>query len=187
MAGFFKILKNKPIVIVIMLILLSLLTYSVIAQTDSPGDSEREEAQPVPLETDRDVTYIPLYHFAGVLSKSGSQGTAILCTNIDPLRTTLIQVKLYNYDNALIDTALVSVNPLRTVTFESTSIAIYIADVAMSSPDIEQGYGLISAEHKSVVCTVQVMDAAHNPPLWMESLPVYGQGSCCSFLPVILN
>jgi hypothetical protein len=196
MLSFLKTQKSKLVVTVLLLLILSLAGYSVIAQTDEPGPSEREvgngqidvldETALDPLP-DRESTLAPLYYFSGVLNFAGEKGTAIICTNLDSAESTLIEAKLFNYSGALVDTALVSINPLRTATFESTPIAFYIADVSMNSDNVEQGYGLISTDHKNVICTVQIMDAVNNPPIWMESLPVFGQSSCCSFLPVILN
>lgn len=180
-------INSKLLMTISLLLILSVITYSVIAQTDEPVDSEREGVQDAPLVADRVVTLNPLYHFAGVLNAEGVEGTAIMCTNIDPTTSTVIEVKLFNYNGSQVDTASLDTAPLRTITFESTQILFFTADSLMDSPSIEQGYGLISTEHKNVVCTVQVMDPAHNPPLWIESLPLYGRGTCCSFLPVILN
>jgi len=196
MLSFLKTQKSKLVITVLLLLILSLAGYSVIAQSDEPGTSEREQGNdqvdilngsaldPLP---DRESTLTPLYYFSGVLNLAGEKGTAIMCTNLDPLELTVIEVNLYDYDALLVDTESIIAGPLRTVTFESTPIAFYIADVIMNSDNVDQGYGLISTDHKNVICTVQIMDAVNNPPIWMESLPVYGQSSCCSFLPVILN
>lgn len=188
--------KSKLLTIVGLLLILSLAGTSAVAQTDEPGGSDRDEGSGqfdrwdesgLDPMANREVTLSPLYHFSGVLDLAGIRGTAIMCTNLDTLRTTLIEVKLYDYDSTLVDTATKYVGPLNTVTIESTPILYYDADVGMYADEVEQGYGLVSTEHSNVICTVQILDPIHDPPLWMESLPVYGRSSCCSFLPVILN
>lgn len=194
MVNFLKNSKSTLFCIACLLLMLSLVTFSVVAQAPEPEKSEREVSETDILNgsaetsnNDPNATLYPLYHFSGVLNNAGSWGTAIICTNIDPVNSTLIEVRLYQFNGNLIDTATILADHHRSVTFESTSISFYVADSLMHSDPIEQGYGLILTEHKNVICTVQVLDPINNPPAWMETLPVYSQAECGSFLPFILK
>jgi hypothetical protein len=129
----------------------------------------------------------PLYHFSGVLNDSVKErGTAVFCTNIDAVTDAQVEVQFYNWDAAQVDTGSFLVHPLRTATFESTTINFYVADVAMNAGLVDQGYGRILTSHSNVVCTVQVLDADGSPPAWSMDIPLYRQGFGL-FLPTVLK
>jgi len=131
---------------------------------------------------------VPVYHFAGALNSSTKGiGTAIQCTNLNETDSIFIEVQLYDFNATLVDTASIEVTPLRTVTFESTQIMFYIADVGMFADNIEQGYGRILAENGNIVCTVQILDAINNPPTWFLNIPIYTKSGCGSYVPLILK
>lgn len=182
-------IKRHIFMIVIVFVLLTIAGYSVIAQGSDNDNSERIENslnQYIPLSDETKATMIPVYHFAGVLNSS-TEGTAIQCTNLDETNSTIIEVQLYQYNATIVDTGTIIVAPLRTVTFESTPIDFYIADVAMNADPIEQGYGRILAEHGNIVCTVQILDAINNPPTWFLNIPIYTKSGCGSYVPLILK
>ena len=187
--------KSRLFVLAGIIVLLSLAGYSVIAQTEGPAGNELEEVQVLRAEDgnltavpDRSVTYKPLYYFSGLLTQPGVKGTSIACTNIDPTNSIEMEVILYSHDGSWFVITWPTLTPLRTYRIESTQIPFHTEDNNLNSGwTVNQGFGKISANSKNLICTVQVLDAAQNPPRWMESLPIYGQGSCCSFLPVILN
>jgi hypothetical protein len=196
-----KGLMNRPVLYVLLaggLILAGVFAGSAaLAQRQEPAGAERAEGSeyvtthiedfaPEQLPELQAAGTVPLYHFAGVLNDAGVTGTAVQCTNVDAAASTLIEVQLFQYDASFVDTATINVGPLRTVTFESTSIAFYIADAAMSAATVEQGYGRILTEHSNVICTVQVMDSANSPPTWSMDIPLYRQGYS-NVLPAILR
>lgn len=158
------------------------------AQSNGPGGSERDFESEAPGSR-ATGELAPRYHFANVLNDvDGGEGTAIICTNLDETEATDIEVQLYDFDGELEGTNTITANPLHTVTFESTPINFYVADVLMNiTNDINQGYGRILTQHKNVVCTVQILDADNSPPTWMENIPVWGHSGWGSYLPMITN
>lgn len=162
------------------------------AQGNGPGGSERDfesEEESSDQSTRATGELAPRYHFANVLNDvDGGEGTAIICTNLDETEATDIEVQIYDFDGELEGTNTITANPLRTVTFESTPISFYVADVLMSITNvINQGYGRILTQHKNVVCTVQILDADNSPPTWIENIPVWGHSGWGSYLPMITN
>jgi hypothetical protein len=171
---------------------------AVVAQRQEPPRGDRADESEYVTRHIRDLTseqltnlvpngMTPLYHFAGVVNRADlGRGTAVLCTNIDTVASTVIEVQLFNYDATQVDTGSLPVAPLETATFESTTIDFYMADVAMNAGNVDQGYGRILTEHSNVVCTVQVLDADNVPPTWSLDLPVYRQGYG-NMLPLVLR
>lgn len=197
-----RALTKQPVCLILLaasLILAAAFAASgAFAQKGYPAGADRAEGSEYVIRHIRDLTpdQLPslqgdglssLYHFAGVLNLPASgKGTAVQCTNVDATAATYVEVQLFDYTGTQVDTAAISVDPLRTVTFESTSILFYTADVPMSAGLVEQGYGRILTEHRNVVCTVQVLDAANVTPTWSMDIPVYRQGYG-SLLPAVLS
>jgi hypothetical protein len=181
-----------------LLLIACLWAYSAMAQTPDSDTSERDTTPEGRIDSvDRtnpdtlvmsEVVDEPLYYVTNVLNSASRRiGTAIMCTNVDPSLSTHVEVRLYNWDGVLVDAGSMIIEPLNTATFETTWIDFYVADVAMNSGDIIQGYGLILSEHSNLICSAQILDADNNPPLWMESIPVYGRTGFCSFMPLLLR
>ncbi len=177
--------------IIIIIFLLTIAGYSVLAQGSENGQSERIENdfnQTIPINDEIKTSLVPVYHFAGVMNSSMKGiGTAIHCTNLNETDSTFIEVQLYDFNATLVQTASIEVSPLRTVTFESTQIMFYVADIIMSADNIDQGYGRILAENGNIVCTVQILDANHTPPTYFFNIPIYTKSGCGSYVPLILK
>jgi hypothetical protein len=131
-----------------------------------------------------------LYHFAGALNRTEpppARATVVQCTNVHDTALTEIELQLFNFDATDVYTGASEVEPLHTVTFESSSVLFYSADVLMSTGHLEQGYGRILTEHDQVICMVQTVDPEGVPPAWSFDLPLYIGPFHSSFLPAIMN
>jgi hypothetical protein len=118
----------------------------------------------------------PLYEFAGALNNTVSavnRATVVMCANTHPTDSVEIELVLYQYNATSSYNGTVTVDPLETVTFESSSVEFYAADVVMGAGFVEQGLGQIRTSHRSVICTVQTVDPDNIPPTWSFDLPLY--------------
>jgi len=115
-----------------------------------------------------------LYEFAGALNSTSApeKATVIQCTNSGDA-VVEIEVELWNYNAATSYCSGISVDPLKTATFESSQVPFYLADVFMNAGSVEQGLGQIRAGSTDVLCTVQVVDPSNDPPTWSFDLPLY--------------
>ena len=134
--------------------------------------------------------YSVLYHFAGGLNNTVSavhRATVVQCTNVDEIEPTGIELQLFQYNATSVYTGTISIDPMDTATFESSSVEFYAADVVMGAGFVEQGYGRILAEHKNVICSVQTLDPDNIPPAWGFDIPVYAGPYYANFVPAILR
>lgn len=118
----------------------------------------------------------PLYEFAGALNDTSStvkKATVVMCANTHPTDPVEIEVVLYNYNAVDSYHGLITVDPMKTATFESSQVDFYLADVFIDAGSVQQGLGQIRTSHRSVICTAQTIDPGGPTPSWSFDLPVY--------------
>ncbi len=123
-----------------------------------------------------------LYLFSGATDdgKKGAadrkEATAVTCTNANNVTAT-IQVKLYQWNGALVGNGSVNVPPLGTRTFSTQNTTLYFDDVILATGGgtdaIFQGSGEVLSNRGAIVCTAIVLDPLGYPPVFMDRLTLY--------------
>lgn len=116
-----------------------------------------------------------VYEFAGAINNTAStvnRATVVQCTNRGTTSAE-IQVVLYQYNVTSQYCGNATADPLETVTFESSSVQFYAADVIMGAGSVEQGLGQIRSNITDLICTVQAVDPENIPPNWGFDIPLY--------------
>jgi hypothetical protein len=162
---------------------------------EGAGGGGRGLADPPP------AGYTVLYMFTGAadddaLPDPGKRATVVHCTNYGSSSVN-VRVEISDYDNNPTVDATHQIDPSHTRTFASQNTQVYTEDSLLPSPSdaIDQGSGRIMADSSSakVICTVQVVDPANNPPEYGVKLTLYDRsghivGSVRKvFLPIILK
>jgi hypothetical protein len=121
-----------------------------------------------------------LYTFTGARHETiaGSRvATVVHCTNYGT-QDASVRVEIYEY-NDLADRTFSGedvVDSNHTATFSTQDTLIYDEDVIMTQPignNINQGSGRVMSDLRTVICTAQVVDPAHNLPYFMINLDLY--------------
>lgn len=196
---------QRPIALLALAVGLALLGLiagrSALAQNTAPASGERQEESagktgrienltPDQLPALQPENLNTIYHFAGGLNNTVSavnRATVVQCTNVHESDSTEIELQLFQYNATSVYTGTVTVDPLDTATFESSSVEFYAADVVMGAGFVEQGLGRILAEHDQLICTVQTVDPDNIPPTWGFNIPVYIGPFSQAMLPAVLR
>ncbi|MDX1688087.1 MAG: hypothetical protein R3248_08900 [Candidatus Promineifilaceae bacterium] len=202
-----KLWLKRPIVLILLAAGVALggalLGNAVLAQAgaDQAAPGERAEGSdgrsgrildltPEQIERIQQNHLSVVYHFAGALNATETateKATVVQCTNIHASETTEVEVQLFQYDASAVYTGTISVDPMKTATFESSPVPFYVADVFLGAGNVEQGYGRIMSTHEDIVCTVQTIDPVNSPPTWSFDLPLYHRTAGGALLPAILR
>lgn len=123
-----------------------------------------------------------VYIFSGV-TDDGAKGaatrkeaTSILCTNT-AATTTLIEVRLYQWDGSQVGIGSIGAIPNATYTFSTQNTTIYFDDVLLDpsggTAAIFQGSGQVWADQAGVICTAEVLDPLNYPPTFVSALELF--------------
>ena len=163
---------------------------NVPSNAESTAVGQKSQLTAEELEALQPEGLLTLYHFAGAVNNTSSsveRATVVQCTNVDDEEVSEIELQLFQFNATSVYTGTITADPLDTVTFESSSVDFYAADVLMGTGFVEQGYGRILTEHRNVICTVQTIDPNNTPPTWGFNLPLYAGPISRQFFPVTMN
>lgn len=182
-------MRKLPVVLLGGLLLLSMTVLVAQAQGPSPDvvpavTAKDATALSAPSNIDAGIGspaptgFTVQYMFTGVANEAGAgndQATSINCTNFSNSAAVEVRVEIYNSTPGAPFAANQTIGPGSTNTWSSQSIDAYNDGTILAGvPNLFQGSGrILVRQHRQIICSVQVLDADADPPVYATRLTVY--------------